>query len=82
MKTLTCITKRAANNMLINSLFKPVNGGTLIRERYCSGKYLASIKTRPLQVSDDVLCLWAEPRRDADGNYFALYCLSVREAQA
>ena len=78
MKTLTVGTKSQADKVLVNSLFAPVNGSTLNKEKLCTGKYQASIKGRALEVSDHIHAVWAEKRRDSDGEYFALLCLTSR----
>jgi hypothetical protein len=78
MKTLQVTTKSRAHAMQVQSLFTPVNGRTLQVEKYCTGKYKASIKDHSLQVPDDVHAVWPEARRDAHGKYFALYCLSAQ----
>lgn len=77
MKKLTIISKSAANKILVDSLFRPVNGQTLNKERYDMGKYKAekSFIGRELNTSDNVVCIWQESRRDKDGPYKALYCL-------
>lgn len=81
MKTIEITTKGKANRMLVDSLFKPVNGGTLVASRYDGGKYRAeaSLIGRKLEnCPDDVFAVWSEIRWDIDGPYRALFCLSSR----
>ena len=78
MAHLTVISKREAMRMQVDSLFTPVNGGTLSVEKLCTGKYNESIKTRILDVSDDVHAVWAERRADKHGPYYTLQCLTSR----
>ena len=80
MKTITITTKRKADALHVESLFKPVNGRTLIKERYDMGKYKAevSLTGRTLDnCSDSVVAVWSEVRRDSNGPYRALFCLST-----
>ncbi len=77
MKTIQIITKRKADALLIESLFR--QGGTYRKERYDMGKYKpeSSFVGREIECSDDVICVWAESRRDQDGPYKALFCLTL-----
>lgn len=77
MKRLQITSKRKAESMLVDSLFEPVNGRTLSKEKYSSGKYKPDAFPigREVEVSEHVHALWAEQRRDADGAYACVYCL-------
>jgi len=70
-KKLTIGTKAQADKIMVNSLFEPVNGKTLNRGKYCSGKYKAGVSFigREIEVSDDVHALYMVQRKDADGPY-------------
>lgn len=80
MKKLTITTSRAAAQAQVQSLFTPVNGGTLTRERYDRGKYNADAKLvgREIEAPDTVHAVWPERRKDSHGPYLALFCLSSR----
>lgn len=80
MKSIEITTKGAADRMQVASLFQPVNGRTLVKGRYDRGKYRAeaSLIGRTLDnCPDEVVAVWSEIRRDSDGAYRALYCLST-----
>lgn len=77
MKQLEIGTKAQADKALTESLFKPVNGKTLRRMRYDMGKYGSNMKGKTVQVSDDVMALWTEKRKDAHGPYWAAFCLTT-----
>lgn len=68
--------------MLTESLFKPVNGRTLSRERYDRGKYRSDVDFvgRQVETPDHVVALWTERRSDIDGPYKALFCLRKEAA--
>ena len=79
MKKISIITKRAADKMLVESLFQPVNGATLTRMRYDMGKYKpGSYIGREVDCSENVRAIFPEARRDSDGPYVALFCLTSR----
>ena len=80
MKNLKVTTKYRASKMQVESLFTPVNGGTLSQAKYSGGKYKpGSFPTgREVEVSDNIYAIWAESRRDSDGPYVSLYCLASR----
>jgi hypothetical protein len=85
MKSIEVITKGAAARMHLASLFKPVNGRTLVKRRYDFGKYRAeaSFIGRTLDnCPDDVVAVWCEIRRDSDGPYRVLYCISAAPVAA
>lgn len=68
------ISSSAAKKMQVDSLFK--SGGTLSKEKYCTGKYSNNMLGRDLQVTNDkVKALFTERRKDSDGVYFSLYCM-------
>jgi len=74
MKTLQITTKRKADSLLLDSLFKPVNGHTLDKIKWCTGKYSRSLLGEEIEVSDHVHAVWSERRKNADGPYYTLYC--------
>jgi hypothetical protein len=80
MKTITITNKRNANSILLDSLFNPINGGTLNKARYDMGKYdpKVNFQGRKMQVEDHIYALWSENRRDKNGAYKAMFCLSSR----
>jgi hypothetical protein len=78
MKTLTIGTKRQATRMSTETLFHPVNGHTITKtQRYCSGKYASNLRGHQLEVPDDVFALWTERRKDKDGPYWSIFCLTA-----
>ena len=78
MKTLIIGTKRHADALLTESLFKPVNGRTLSRIRYDTAKYRVDriFKGREIVTPDHIHALWMERRKDSDGPYQAFFCLT------
>jgi hypothetical protein len=76
-KTIQVTTKGNADRMHVDSLFNPVNGKTLVKMRFDMGKYkaAASFVGRDVEVSENVVAVWSEAKRDQDGPYRALYCL-------
>lgn len=77
MKQLTIGTKAQAERVLMESLFKPVNGRTLNRMKYSNGKYKADTNYVGLavEVSDSVHALYVVKQRDSDGPYARLMCI-------
>ena len=77
MKTLSITTKAKADKILVESLFKPVNGRTLNRMKYSGGKYKpGSYIGREVEVSDNVHALYQSKGRDADGPYVRIMCIT------
>jgi len=77
MKTLRIGTKTQANKILLDSLFNPVNGKTLNKMKYCNGKYKPdSYIGREMEVGDNVHALFTESRKDSDGPYVSLMCIT------
>jgi hypothetical protein len=77
MKILKIGTKTQANKILLDSLFNPVNGKTLNKMKYCNGKYKpGSFIGREIEVGDDVHALFTESRKDSDGPYVRLMCIT------
>jgi hypothetical protein len=77
MKKLKIGTKAQANKILLGSLFNPINGKTLNRMKYCNGKYKpGSYIGRELEVSDGVHAVFTESRKDSDGPYVRLMCIT------
>ena len=74
-RVIEIISKKTAEKMLLESLFKL--GGTLTRVKYCGGKYKPESFPvgRKIEVSPDVVAVWAERRKDSFGSYIYLYCL-------
>ncbi|HEP8974297.1 TPA: hypothetical protein VDU83_006726 [Pseudomonas aeruginosa] len=75
--TLVIGSKAQADKVLVESLFKPVNGQTLKRERYDMGKYAHNLKGKTVEVIGGTVALWMERRKDSHGPYWALFCLSA-----
>ncbi len=77
MKTLTIVKKSQADKILVESLFKPVNGKTLNRGRYDSGKYAVKdfIGREVNNAPDSVYAIYPVKRKDNSGDYIALYCI-------
>lgn len=72
------LSATAAKNRIANSLFQPDEYGSLAackKERLDRGKYKSSIIGRELQVPFIVRLVWAEKRKDRDGEYYALWCI-------
>lgn len=76
-KTLVIGTKVNAEKLMVESLFRPINGQTLKRARYDMGKYAHSHIGKTVEVIDGTVALWTERRKDSHGPYWALFCLSV-----
>jgi hypothetical protein len=77
MKTLKIGTKTQANKILLDSLFNPVNGKTLNKMKYCNGKYKpGSYIGREMEVGDNVHALFTESRKDSDGSFVRLMCIT------
>lgn len=77
MKKLTIGTKAQADRVLVESLFKPVNGKTLNVSKYCTGKYKAetSFIGREVEVYDGVHALYMTRGKDKDGPYQTIMCI-------
>ena len=71
------ITKRQADKMIIESLFKPVNGRTLQHSKlpFCTGKYKASMLGKKVCDSPNVAAVYPVARKDKDGKYTQLRCV-------
>lgn len=80
MKTLKIGTKSQADKLVVESLFKPVNGKTLSVGRFDMGKYKpGSYVGREITTCpDDVYAIYAASGRDSDGHYVKLMCVSAR----
>jgi hypothetical protein len=80
MKTLQITSKAKAVKLQVESLFTPVNGGTLNAVKYSGGKYKPSSFPvgREVEVNDNVHAIWSESRRDGDGAYCSLYCMASK----
>ena len=79
MAKMTIGTKAQADKVLVNSLFQPVNGKTLTAMKYDSGKYRAdqSYVGREVEVSGNIHALYVVKRKDADGQYAQIMCVSA-----
>jgi len=81
MKTIVIGTKAQADKIIVESLFKPVNGHTLRAMRYDMGKY----KAKPdmpyvgsmLNVADDIYAMYVARGKDSDGPYCKMMCVTV-----
>ena len=75
---MTILTKRQADAAIVESLFKP--GGTLVglpKIRLNLGKYKpGALVGKELPSDIKVRLAWVERRRDSDGPYDALFCIS------
>ena len=74
------ISKREANSILTNSLFKPVNGKTLSIGKFDSGKYEwhGSQKHyigKEVQDIEWVHAVYVERRADSNGPYAQIMCI-------
>lgn len=76
-RSLEIGTKANAEKLMVESLFRPINGQTLKRARYDMGKYAHSHIGKKVEVIDGTVALWTERRKDSHGPYWALFCLSV-----
>lgn len=72
------LSKHKADRAIVDSLF--TTGGTLAcrKERFDMGKYQKTIIGRdvPEYYNDKIHLVWAERRKDKDGPYYALFCVS------
>lgn len=77
MKALVIVKKSQADKMLVESLFKPINGKTLSRGRYDAGKYAVKdfIGREVNNAPDSVYAIYPIKKRDSCGQYIALYCI-------
>lgn len=77
MKTIQIVSKASANKILVNSLFNPVNGKTLNKMRWCTGKYKPGSFPvgKNVDVAETTHAVWSESRSDSDGPYTALFCI-------
>jgi hypothetical protein len=77
MKTLKIVKKSQADKILTESLFRPINGKTLNRGLYDSGKYAVKdfIGREVNNAPDSVYAIYPVTRSDSHGKYVALYCI-------
>lgn len=79
MKTIEITTRRAANRILTDSLFHPINGKTLSVIKYDGGKYKVNPETpyigRKIEVADCIHAVYTVRSKDADGPYVKLMCI-------
>jgi hypothetical protein len=74
MKQLKLITKKQANNLILDSLFKSPK--TLSISNWCTGKYQKpSDPDATFNVSDDVVAIFAQRQSDKHGAYYKIKCL-------
>jgi len=77
---MTILTKRQADAAIVESLFSP--GGTLAclpKERLDRGKYKpGTMAGKELPPHVNVRLAWVERRKDKDGPFDALFCISNR----
>lgn len=74
-------TKKKANGILVDSLFTPVNGKTLIDMKYCTGKYKWTGKASDYvgnEVADlqGLHAVYVVRRTDSDGAYAQIRCIT------
>jgi len=79
-KTMKFVSIATANKILVNSLFNPVNGKSLVRMKYETAKYKPrSFKVgMEVEVLDDVHAIYASNGRDQDGAYQRIMCITER----
>jgi hypothetical protein len=72
------VTKAQARNIMLDSLFRPINGRTLVAKKFDSGKYRVdqSYIGRVVKDLPGVHAVYPVRRRDGDGAYGQLMCLS------
>ena len=75
------VSKKQANDILINSLFKPVNGKTLNDNKFCTGKYKWTGRASDYIGKDvpdlrGVHAVYVVRRNDSDGAYAQMRCIS------
>jgi len=76
-KMITVISKHEAAKVRRNH--DPQGAGfQLVKDRYDRGKYANSNIGRQVEVAADIHAIWTEPRKDRDGQFHALYCLTQR----
>ena len=77
MKQLNITSKSRAKSILLDSLFKPVNGHTLIDMKLDNAKYKpeACFIGKWLEVPDDVYAVYKVIRSDSYGKYAQLRCV-------
>jgi hypothetical protein len=80
MRATHILTKRQADKAILDSLF--ATGGTLAclpKERMDMGKYKpGSMAGKELPPHVNVRMAWVERRRDSDGPYDAVFCISAK----
>ena len=74
------ISKAAALDIQLNSLFKPVNGGTLSISKFDSGKYewkgtAKAYLGRECQDIKGIHAVYVERRTDSNGPYAQIMCV-------
>ena len=75
---ITVGTKRQADAASTETLFRPVNGHTATRKvKYCNGRYANNLRGREINAPDDVVAVWTERRKDAEGPYWTMYAYKV-----
>ena len=75
------ITKSAANKVLVNSLFEPINGKTLSVSKFDSGKYewkgnAKAYLGKEVPTLRGVHAVYVERRTDRNGAYAQIMCVS------
>lgn len=80
MTNLIIITKKQADKILVDSLFNPINNHTLNTIKYDCGKYKSAPKEfvgRLVQVKPEIKAIYPVRRKDKDGAYTQLMCLTT-----
>ena len=71
------ISKRQADKILVDSLFQGPK--TLTVGKWDNGKYAESGIGKEIDISrfsDNIIAIYSQRKRDKDGPYYALMCLS------
>ena len=76
------VTKAQAKKILLNSLFRPINGSTLITEKFDDGTYRVDQSYIDRDVNDlpGVHAVYPVRKRDRDGPYVQLMCITEPRA--
>ena len=78
------VSKKEANDILVNSLFNPVNGKTLREGKFCTGKYTWT-GSQKYYIGKEVVdipgvhAVYVVRRQDSDGPYAQMR--SIHEAR-
>ena len=75
------VSKKKAMDILTNSLFNPVNGGTLNTSKFCAGKYnwtgkAADYVGKVVPDIKGVHAVYVQRRTDSNGPYAQMMAIS------